>query len=129
MDERGAFLAALAANEDDVTTRMVYADWLDERGEHEEADRQRKWPAAKAWLVRFAKKYSPDPGDSYEEPISYEMLIRVGHEGLAEGEIIGGYSLCDALDAAGRDFWRNWSIVTGVPGPAPTADRRYGCSC
>ena len=54
-------------------------------------------------------------GDSYEEPISYEMLIRVGHEGLAEGEIIGGYSLCDALDAAGRDFWRNWSIVTGVP--------------
>jgi uncharacterized protein (TIGR02996 family) len=28
-----AFLAALAANFDDETTRLVYADWLDERGD------------------------------------------------------------------------------------------------
>ena len=55
MDQREAFLKALAENEDDTTTRLVYADWLDEQGEHEEADRQRKWPAAKEWLVRFCQ--------------------------------------------------------------------------
>src|SRR5205814_1124014 len=53
MNQRNAFLKALAKNEDDTATRLVYADWLDEHGEHEEADRQRKWPAAKEWLVRL----------------------------------------------------------------------------
>ncbi|HEV3257586.1 MAG TPA: TIGR02996 domain-containing protein, partial [Gemmataceae bacterium] len=33
MNEREAFLKALAENEDDTTTRLVYADWLEERGD------------------------------------------------------------------------------------------------
>ena len=58
MNERKKFLKALAKNEDETTTRMVYADWLDDQGEHEEADRQRKWPAAKAWLVQFCRDHN-----------------------------------------------------------------------
>ena len=45
MNERDAFLKHLAANEDDATARLAFIDWLDEQGEHEEADRHRKWPA------------------------------------------------------------------------------------
>ena len=37
MDERDAFLHILAADEDDVTTRLVYADSLDDHGEHDES--------------------------------------------------------------------------------------------
>ena len=59
MSERDAFLKLLAENEDDTTARLVYADWLDEQGEHEEADRQRKWPAAKEWLVKFCQANNP----------------------------------------------------------------------
>jgi uncharacterized protein (TIGR02996 family) len=63
MSDRDAFLRALANDEDDTPTRLVYADWLEERGEHEEADRQRKWPAAKEWLVRLCKYNNPTEDD------------------------------------------------------------------
>jgi uncharacterized protein (TIGR02996 family) len=39
---RRPFLDLPAANKDDVTTRLVYADRLDDRGEHESADRTRR---------------------------------------------------------------------------------------
>jgi small subunit ribosomal protein S1 len=37
-DEEIAFLRALLANPDDDTTRLVYADWLDEHGDHDCAE-------------------------------------------------------------------------------------------
>src|SRR4051794_37513477 len=33
MDEEGAFLSAIAADPADDTNRLVYADWLEERGD------------------------------------------------------------------------------------------------
>jgi uncharacterized protein (TIGR02996 family) len=99
VDERQGFLKALAQNEDDTTTRMVYADWLDDRGEHEESDRQRKWPAAKAWLVRFADEYSTDYRDLVEGIVS--------SEGLCFGNLDGPYAMTDP------EVWRNLEIVSG----------------
>jgi uncharacterized protein (TIGR02996 family) len=64
MNDREAFLRALKKNEDDTATRIIFADWLDEHGEHEEADRQRQWPAAKGWLVQFCQDNNP-PADDY----------------------------------------------------------------
>lgn len=55
-EQQVAFLKALQANEDDTTTRLIYADWLDEHDMPEEAARQRQWPYSKQWLVEFAKK-------------------------------------------------------------------------
>jgi uncharacterized protein (TIGR02996 family) len=88
VNERKAFLKALAQNEDDTPTRLVYADWLDENGEHEEADRQRKWPAAKQWLVQFCRENNPpadeDP-DDWTWVISYEELVKLGREAIQGG--------------------------------------------
>jgi uncharacterized protein (TIGR02996 family) len=138
MNMEDAFLKALADNEDDTTTRMVYADWLDENGEHEEADRQRKWPAAKAWLVRFCQVHNPDPGDDTEEwVISYKDLLESGREALeqtdeGEVEVVCGnnMSMSHALQRSCREFWKNWSIVTGIPLPPDIEDRSYfSCAC
>ncbi|HJZ56810.1 MAG TPA: TIGR02996 domain-containing protein [Gemmataceae bacterium] len=148
MAEREAFLAALAANEDDITTRLVYADWLDENGDHEEADRQRKWPAAKQWLVAFAKRFSSEKEDAEQKTPSYRtltesdaycipittfrMLIEMGHYGLSAGYIdcANNDRLCDELRADDADFWKNWSIVTGVPlRDDPAGKMRYACAC
>jgi uncharacterized protein (TIGR02996 family) len=38
MTEREAFLRAIRANPDDDLVRLVFADWLDEQGEHEPAE-------------------------------------------------------------------------------------------
>jgi uncharacterized protein (TIGR02996 family) len=133
--ERKAFLKALAKDEDDTTTRLVYADWLDERGEHEEADRMRKWDAAKKWLVKFGKKHNED--DPEEWHITYADLIELGREAVQNvdkktGEF--GFScgnnmgMMDALFEHRKEFWENWSIVTGIPLP-PNYETKSGFSC
>ncbi|HEY7426993.1 MAG TPA: TIGR02996 domain-containing protein [Gemmataceae bacterium] len=139
MSERNAFLKILDENEDDTTTRLVYADWLDEHGEHEEADRQRKWPAAKAWLVQFCRDHNPPPDDedSEEWVISYAELIELGREAVEEADEEGlGFScgnnmtMCDALRDNSREFWKNWAIVTGIAVPPDIEDKSYfRCAC
>src|SRR3954452_13144798 len=123
MNERKAFLKLLDKNEDDTTTRLVYADWLDEHGEHEEADRQRKWKAAKAWLVKFCEENNPPDGEETDEwVIDYATLLELGREAVAGAEKDWfGFScgnnmgMCDALRDNAGEFWKNWSIVTGIP--------------
>jgi uncharacterized protein (TIGR02996 family) len=139
MSRRDAFLKALAENEDDTTTRLVYADWLDENGEHEEADRQRKWPAAKEWLVRFCREFNlfADEEDPPEQPTSYEELVELGRDAVvdADQEEIwldcgNNMTLCNALRGNRQDFWKNWSIVTGIHLPPDAAESSYfRCSC
>ncbi len=129
MTDRDLFLKALEENEDDVPTRMAYADWLEERGEVEEAERQRKYPEAKAWLVEFHRTWGGvgerRQGNSEESNwdydwhrVSYDMLMLRAYEaavvdkdysfGLGPDE-----DLCDGLRQNHMAFWENWSIVTG----------------
>ena len=55
MDRREEFLARVREAPEDELLRSVYADWLDEQGEHEEAQRQRKYLPARRWLREFAQ--------------------------------------------------------------------------
>ena len=136
--EERAFLRALKKNEDDTTTRLVYADWLDERGHHEEAERMRKWDAAKAWLVHFCDEHNPKP-DGEEEPyewvIDYETLLDLGRDAVEQTDKDWlGFScgnnmdMCDALRGHAREFWENWSVVTGIALP-PDYEKKSGFSC
>ncbi len=151
--ERAAFIDALAANEDDTATRLVYADWLEERGDDDEAARQRAWPAAKAWLKDWVRSINyreydddaegdPIPTGRREEnsPHTYADAIEAGHAALS------GEGYCWATDA-GADFFllwnkpeegdanraewfRNWSIVTGVPVPDAVVEQPpFRCAC
>ena len=64
--EREAFLRAI--NElpwDDDSARLVFADWLDEHGEHEEAERQRRWLTSEKWLRAVANEFY-DFDDRYD---------------------------------------------------------------
>jgi uncharacterized protein (TIGR02996 family) len=127
VNEREAFLNALAENQDDVTTRLVFADWLDERGEHEEADSQRRWVAAREWLVKFCHDNNPPAGraDPYGSFISYEKLMDLAREAIEIGydehvwyECRNNDALCAALRDNEEEFWKNAALVTGaVPFP------------
>ncbi len=46
-EERQAFLDAIAADRYDQTTRLVFADWLNEHGLDDEAEVQRQWTPEK----------------------------------------------------------------------------------
>jgi uncharacterized protein (TIGR02996 family) len=127
-----AFLKALAAKEDDTATRLVYADWLDEQGQHEEADRQRKWPAANQWLRRLGEESSnPDSGDS---PFPYENLIAFGQQVVTtEGSSISVYddtlAMGQAILGDFQEFFQNWSVVTGIPLPPHLEAKTFYWEC
>ena len=116
MDDRQAFLNAINANPLDYLPRYVYADWLDEHGEHEEATRQRAFEAADQWLRVFAKTYM----------IGYAELI----EGAASGQ--GG---CFGDDDGPHEmrtpeFWECLEIVTGEKFTGDHRDTTYfRCAC
>ena len=138
MTEQSLFLKALSRNEDDTETRLVYADWLDEQGEHEEADRQRKWPAAKQWLIQFCKdNNSEDENDPDNWFISYDTLLQLGRAAIERGDgrelsfSCGNNEwMCNSLRTYAEEFWTNWSIVTGIPVP-PDAEEKswFRCAC
>lgn len=136
--ERQAFLNAIEAGPwDDELTRGVFADWLDDRGEHEEADRQRQWVPSSRWLRELAARHYT----GYDEgrPFEYEEILQAGHEYIDhDGYLVqyDGQSLQDEIYGNSKEFWRHWSIVTGRALPAKnrwgrdfTDSQPFSCSC
>jgi uncharacterized protein (TIGR02996 family) len=134
LNNAAAFIAALEENEDDEVTRLIYADWLEEQGQYEEAQRQRKWTRAKAWLVQLLNDHQG--GDFRPSFLEFRELLT---EALASysrrqsrGEILScgeNFDLMAALNSNSAPFWENWSIVTGLapPGNPPPERGYFGC--
>jgi uncharacterized protein (TIGR02996 family) len=138
--DRLAFLAAIAAAPGDYLRRQVYADWLDEHDEPAEADRQRAYEAAEMWLKDFAERAGETYGygnrreDRYY-PITYEDVVEAGRNFVERGEYFTQFGETTAQDlmyddATREEFWRHWSVVTGVEVPdRRRSGRVFSCSC
>jgi hypothetical protein len=97
-----------------------------------------RWPTAKAWLLKFCEDHNPAP--EYQEWvtfISYEELLTSGKWAI-EDPVSGSFCIscgsnermCTGLYRNLREFWKNWSIVTGFPTPPGIEDKsRFICSC
>jgi len=147
VEQEQVYLQTLQADEDDDATRAMYADWLDEQGRHDEAERQRKWPEAKAWLVELlaahegqywededgnmqpSDEWSPDFKEFVETvQDSLENLRAGGHDPWGSFTTYNNNSLADAINSNREQFWRVWSVLTGDP--PPPEDRDYfRCGC
>lgn len=127
---KAEFMKQLAANEDDALVRACFADWLEENGEPEEAERHRKWPASKAWLLEFAQKLRPYDADNGQAGhYSYKEMMReiaIAKEIYASGTDLHDLrEFHELVDPA--EFFMHVAIVTGItydPG-----EMEYTCSC
>ncbi len=120
--EYKAFLQALERNPTDEAMHKVFADWLDEHDEPEEADKQRKWSLekyeAQERIVRFATRYAD--GDT---------------EGMVEGLLRGQY--CFSSDYGpenARDddqLWEDIQLVTEtkIDVESHIEQSRFNCAC
>lgn len=140
---REDFESALKENPEDYDTRMVYADWLEEQGEWDEAARQRKWKDAHEWMKEFAEK----PGDNdaryvddldyYDDPEYYPTFTYDRIMDSVELDEGGLYINCGANETFQskiienrNEFWTNWSIITDRQIDPEWIENAYaGCSC
>ena len=119
--EKRAFLAAIEADRYDWTTRKVFADWLEEHGEDDEAAIHRRWTPekeseAEEYLSRFADECEMD----------YETLLE---QAKNEGGLYLGSDTPDiAYDLT--DFWRHYEVVTDSVVPdAKRESFHVSCAC
>jgi uncharacterized protein (TIGR02996 family) len=88
VDDRAAFVRAIeAAPWNDPLPRLVYADWLDEHGEVEEAARQRQYVDSERWLREFAatnEHFRRDYYDSEAERQEEETKWKAARKGELE---------------------------------------------
>lgn len=84
--EERAFLVAIASAPEDLTARLVYADWLDERGD------------PRAELLRAVCEWAALPASSERERTLREQIVALREEFGA------------------NPLWVEWVDVVGIPG-------------
>lgn len=152
--EKLAFLKALELDRYDRTTRLVFADWLEEKGYDDEAVEQRRcsteeWEEADRWMVNFADKCGktctnwPDT-DQWEDddtpqsdwkPITRDMVVEIGLRYLDSGgeDYFVQYGSEGARGAFREEFWQHLAVLTGIPVNPPDGfighSNPFSCSC
>lgn len=129
--EQRAFLQAIQENPRDQTTRLVYADWLEENGLDDTAHEQRRWCSALEDARDRLKKFSEDVG------ISYETCIQAGYDYVNHGDYFTQQGREDARDAMNKEvskqWWEDWCLITGENKPEEPeyglGSAPFSCSC
>ncbi len=151
MNDQQAFLDAIAADPHNNALRHVYADWLDEHDNHEEATRQRMWCSAWKWMEEFAARcHSIEWGvwdvasrEPNRKTLTADGVILAGTRYVdyvgTGGDSFIYFSSIDSEDAeelmntleTAREFWDNYEIVTGrqVPHNHRGDGTMFGCGC
>ena len=119
MTDQEAFLAQIEAGPwDDDLARQVYADWLEEHDQPEEASRQRRFVPA----MRVIRGWADAAGLSVEEMLTGAKDFLANGEYLSEGSRWDGFHLED-------DFWPAYEIVTGETVLEEQRGSFFSCAC
>lgn len=119
--ELKAFLDAIQQNPRDVTTRKIFADWLDEHDEPELADEQRNFSLEKY----DAEKYLQDFADRYNDG-DLEDLVK----GLLKGEHCFSSDFGPEEARENHELWYSLKIFTGKELPKDHVENaRFRCAC
>jgi uncharacterized protein (TIGR02996 family) len=114
------FMSALTNDPRDVTTRRIFADWLDDHDEPELAGEQRAWSLKKYDAEQFLKKFA----ENYYYGTWQEMVKRT-----LSGE------MCFSSDSGPEEARTNefWEAVEAVSEKSISEEQRdstrFRCAC
>lgn len=157
VEEFDQFQKAIEANPYDASLRLVFADWLEEKGEDDTATWHRTWTPerqkAEEWMKEFADKCGStcvnyahrNPDETYEEEvwrkITYGDVVEAGREyinSLGRDMFVqqGDENARNLMDDATTElYWNNFQLLTGID-PKPVLDDKkyyarqpFSCSC
>ncbi len=142
MTEQESFELAIKKDRYDQTTRLVFADWLEENGLDDEALIQRSWTREKQESEDWLRDYAEDirntnyyRGEGYYESygrkeFSYEDLLAAARSHLETGEetAVLGLNGPDSRDTM-EEFWQHYAIVTGTAVQEGYGNTFFACDC
>ncbi len=111
-----AFMKAIEANPRDVETRWIFADWLEEHDEPEEAVAHRNFSLEKYDAEKYLRHFCEKFGADYDDLL--QNLAR--GEGYCFGDDDGPYAASD------EEFWENVQILIEKE---VNKDQSFRCSC
>ncbi len=153
MTEKESFELAIKKDRYDQETRLVYADWLEEHGEDDEALIQRKWTPEYqrsedylrnyAARINYKEAYGPyrdddeiseeekREGDNYHTVVTYEQLLEGAEEYLegAESSIYLNFDTPDFIYEEREEFWKHFAVVTGRDVEEHERGTFFRCGC
>lgn len=122
MSEREAFLQGIKDNPKDPHIRKIFADWLDDHDEPEEADFYRNWTLekyeeAEEWIKDFVEEIleEGEGRERYETELTVESLLAAAHEHLDTGRdtVFLYFDTPDRVRIDSKIFWKHFQILTG----------------
>ena len=116
--EHQPFLNKINAEPDEAFPRLVYADWLDEKGLTDEADRQRRFKQSLVWLQEFAVDNDCD----FDEMI---WVAQTHHDGSSWPNFLMDGGKWEGATTP-KEFWEHYSVWAGEK---VQGGRLFSCSC
>lgn len=136
MTERASFLAQIAVAPLTSTIRCIFADWLDERGEAEEATRQRKFVDAFHVMVQYADYYGNLAKRYDDNDVGYfeAIMARVEDYAMTMQRFMyvqfGDSQPSFMSDAERNEFIDSLEILSGTKFDEDTKENLcFSCSC
>jgi uncharacterized protein (TIGR02996 family) len=135
MNDRETWERAIEKDPMNDLQRKVYADFLDEQGQVEEADRQRKWADSFSRLKKdfFTDLWHPDAGPLPEDEVLLDIFRSWAGQAADDKKIIFaacGYGELHRDQANGDPhLLPDLAVVTGLPVPLYLDHRDYHCLC
>lgn len=130
MGQKAEFLKAIEASPLDFELRMIYADWLEENDEPEEATRQRKYQSSYEWMKSFASEHF-----RWAEPHHYtaEEMIEAIKDYVEIGDYFNqdGHTSLKDLDIGDmQEVYNHFEVLTGIKVIESKRDENpFSCSC